>query len=280
MSLNFVSSAVLSSTDGVSHNEERPIESAEAESLRKRDGTAKPLFEQLQYNRDKQQEQYDDIGKAMRGSRTLDDEDCAHLDSVEAVRAERERRMQQSIEEEMMGFKAARADLSLSRTISVTDELQYNINGKNGEPREEELLSRQAQQQKKSEMGVKSVMPVIVGRKRRRTQTDREGDSGDKTASSQKDDQTARSAKPTRVQKQKDKAPDAEHTNGSEDSKIDAKVEASATDSGLGGLLGCYGSNDDSDWKCLVAGQDTSSKFRLPQLGKSSNWKAMTTIDI
>ena len=34
MSLNFVSSAILTSTDGVSHNEEKAVETSEAQELR------------------------------------------------------------------------------------------------------------------------------------------------------------------------------------------------------------------------------------------------------
>lgn len=53
MSLSFVKSAVLSSSDGISHNEEKTIDNAETTSLRSRNTAAKPLFEQLRANRGK-----------------------------------------------------------------------------------------------------------------------------------------------------------------------------------------------------------------------------------
>ena len=77
MSLHFVSSAVLTSSDGISHNEEQVSESAELASVRARagDGFQKPLFEQLQKNMDDKQSLNDDKYKeTFSGTRGLDDE--------------------------------------------------------------------------------------------------------------------------------------------------------------------------------------------------------------
>jgi hypothetical protein len=175
MNLNFVSSAVLSSTDGVSHNEERPIESKEAISLRKNATSWKPLFEQIQYNRDREREQYEEISKAMRGTRTLDDEDCAHLDSVSAVRMERERRIQQSVEEELAEFKAARELLyqSTSTHTSIMSEVNTTSNSEHDHLSNNPLIPTQQKNERNSENKQHmALQPPILVRKRRRRNTD------------------------------------------------------------------------------------------------------------
>jgi hypothetical protein len=76
---------VLSSTDGITHGEIQVVENEEAERLRKiheREGV-KSLWDQLQDQKDKQQEAYDEHTKLIMGApRGLDDEDVDHLDSV------------------------------------------------------------------------------------------------------------------------------------------------------------------------------------------------------
>ena len=111
MSLNFVSSAILTSTDGVSHNEEKAVETSEAQELRsKQAATARPLFEQLRSNQDQAQEDQDARNRSLRGMRPLDEEDCAHLDSVNQVRSQREESVRRRVEDEVAAFRAARAE--------------------------------------------------------------------------------------------------------------------------------------------------------------------------
>lgn len=223
MNLNFVSSAVLSSTDGVSHNEERPIESKEAVSLRKNASSVKPLFEQIQYNRDREREQYEEISKAMRGTRTLDDEDCAHLDSVSAVRMERERRIQQSVEEELAEFKAARELLlqSTSTHTSIMSEVSTESNSECGDLSNNPLtFSQQKNERKSGNNQHMSLQPPILVRKKRRRNTD--------VAPTDCAESVRRFSSPKRVVE-----PSAGVTL-SKDNTI-----------GLGALLGGYGSDDD-----------------------------------
>jgi hypothetical protein len=223
MNLNFVSSAVLSSTDGVSHNEERPIESKEAVSLRKNATSAKPLFEQIQYNRDREREQYEEISKAMRGTRTLDDEDCAHLDSVSAVRMERERRIQQSVEEELAEFKAARELLlqSTSAHTSIMSEVSTASNSEHDHLSKNPLIPTQQKNERNSENKQHmALQPPILVRKKRRRNTD-VAPIGD--------------AKPERR---------FSSPKSVEEPSTGVAVSDNNT-TGLGALLGGYGSDDD-----------------------------------
>jgi len=221
MSLNFVSSAVLSSTDGISHNEEKPIESAEAERARRSGiGTSKPLFEQLQYNRDKAQEQYDEVTKSMRGTRTLDDEDCAHLDLIEEAKAERERQIQRSIDEEVAQFRAARADRSVLGS-SLNDEVGIDSNEEITKGTEKVTIL--APETDTTSHAPKRKAPIIFVKKRRR-----------------QDCLENKSTKLINVSCAEQKITNSVPNDENHKTKV-------KTTSSLGGLLGCYGSDEESD---------------------------------
>lgn len=127
MSLAFVSSAVLSSTDGVSHNEEKAIDSKEVRDVRSRQaGGQRPLFQQLQANKDKEDEERAEAQRnIMRGTMTLDDEDCAHLDAIQRQKDEHQQSIRQSMDEELALFRAAKADRSQSQLL-VEDDAEEN----------------------------------------------------------------------------------------------------------------------------------------------------------
>ncbi|KAL3810419.1 hypothetical protein ACHAXA_005627 [Cyclostephanos tholiformis] len=124
MSLSFIKTAVLSSTDGISHNEETSIDNNETQSLRASGGGGgggvhRPLFEQLRANRDAEQERDEEFQRSIRGTRALDEEDCAHLDAIERRREEKEYVDRSIIEREVALFYAAREDRGLSQTMEV-----------------------------------------------------------------------------------------------------------------------------------------------------------------
>lgn len=129
MSLSFVKSAVLSSTDGISHNEEISIDNNETQSLRAAgSGAHKPLFEQLRANRDQQQERDDEFQRSIRGTRALDEEDCAHLEAVERMRVEKELDARSTVEREVELFRAAREDRGLAQTMVGVDDNEDDDN--------------------------------------------------------------------------------------------------------------------------------------------------------
>ena len=130
MSLSFVSTSVLSSTDGVSHNEEKQLQQSSTErsnNIARQDH--RPLFEQLRVNADKAQEEYEEVGRAMRGTRMLDEEDVAHLDGVMNMQEARDRDIQEGIENEVARFRTMRAERPLALGI---DDANANASGGDG----------------------------------------------------------------------------------------------------------------------------------------------------
>ncbi|GMH91404.1 hypothetical protein TL16_g12050 [Triparma laevis f. inornata] len=77
MSLNFVASAVLSSGDGIGHNEETKIENEDLDNLRRKqeNSSGVGLFDQLQKNKDEAEEAFNQKRSDLMGVRPLDDED-------------------------------------------------------------------------------------------------------------------------------------------------------------------------------------------------------------
>jgi hypothetical protein len=112
MSLSFVASAVQTGTANGGF-EETPIESKAVEAVNRQNRNAQnqPLFEQLrQKQEDEQLKQEEFQREMMRGTRALDEEDAAHLDSVQRQRQEREHQIQQRTLDELAAFRAARAE--------------------------------------------------------------------------------------------------------------------------------------------------------------------------
>mmetsp|Transcript_1625 Transcript_1625/g.2916 ORF Transcript_1625/g.2916 Transcript_1625/m.2916 type:complete len:234 (-) Transcript_1625:2188-2889(-) len=125
MSLSFVKSAVLSSTDGISHNEETTINTSETASIRAsstNSASHKPLFEQLRANKEIQDAKDDEFQKSIRGMQALDDEDVAHLDAIEEQKREVEYKVKSGIEREVALFHAAREDRGLVQTVIEDQE--------------------------------------------------------------------------------------------------------------------------------------------------------------
>ena len=109
MSLSFVASAVQTATaDG--GFEETEINKEQVDAINKRNAH-KPLFEQLRQNQDDEQAKEEELQREMmRGTRALDEEDVAHLDALEKQRLERERTIQQRTQDELLLFRAAKAE--------------------------------------------------------------------------------------------------------------------------------------------------------------------------
>ncbi|KAL9184047.1 hypothetical protein ACHAXT_002133 [Thalassiosira profunda] len=226
MSLSFVKSAVLSSTDGVSHNEETTIDNQETKSLRAASGgTHKPLFEQLRANQEAAQEKDEEFQRSLRGMRPLDEEDCAHLDAVERAKGERERAAKSGIESEVALFRAAREDRGLVQTV-VEEEGGEGGAAKDQAAGMEEARGNSGVAAKKE--ATKIVPKFTIKKKRKRTPQE-----GEKASDANK--------KGSGVNKEED---------GKGEKKALPKAAANDSDSDNnegGGLLGlaCYGSDSD-----------------------------------
>ena len=210
-------SAVLSSSDGISHNEEKSINNAETTSLRSRTTSAKPLFEQLRANKDAEQEAQDEFQRSLRGTRLLDDEDCAHLDAVERVREERDREVKSGIEKEVALFKARREDRGLVQSF-VDDE--------GGDDNDDKIGRFEGSStSEKKQVVKKAIVPKFIVKKKRRQQ---------EVESQQDKNHSAKSAR-------KDDSGSLKNESMHKDSSI-----KSDNATGLLGL-GCYGSDSDSE---------------------------------
>mmetsp|Transcript_9280 Transcript_9280/g.17483 ORF Transcript_9280/g.17483 Transcript_9280/m.17483 type:complete len:227 (+) Transcript_9280:680-1360(+) len=110
MSLNFVSTSVLSSTDGVSHDTETEIKPSAALSQQQH----KPLYEQLRENAAREKEKFDEMEKAMKGVTALNEEDAAFIQSVESRKLELKSDARRREEEEIQLFRAVRMEKSLA----------------------------------------------------------------------------------------------------------------------------------------------------------------------
>ena len=212
MSLSFVSSAVLSSSDGVSHNEEKSIESKEVQALRGKQQAAKPLFEQLRANQEEEEMKREEFQRTvMRGTRALDEEDCAHLDAIQKQKLERETEIKSQTEQELALFRAAKAERVQGELVGVDEDAEEEEEEEAGDAKTNETTI-------KSDTAISSTVkkpfvPVIVGKRKRRQQPEKEKDKAQST--------------PKRPKKSEEPKEEEEE--------------------GLGGLLGGYGSSDDSD---------------------------------
>jgi len=213
MSLSFVSSAVLSSTDGVSHNEEKSIESKEVKALRSKQ-EHKPLFEQLRNNREEEDAAREELQRTMmRGTRALDEEDCAHLDAIQREKEKREQAVKSQEAEELALFRAAKADRAQADIVVDDDDDEKQEDDKEENENESEMKIP-ASQPKKGPL-----VPVIMKKRRRKPTGEEESSKKIKTAETAKEKELVSTAAP-----KKEKAVDA---------------------GGLGKLLGGYGSSDD-----------------------------------
>lgn len=175
MSLSFVSSAVQTGTSDGGF-EEVPIESKEIEALNKRNAH-KPLFEQLRTNNEDDQAKKDEMEREiMRATCALDDEDVAHLDSINKQRTERERTIQERTQTEVNTFRAAKA-LRQQAALSVGDVIENdNDNHDNGnDNNKQEILDSTWTEQKARPSApnhnrtmIPLLVPVIKVKKRKR----------------------------------------------------------------------------------------------------------------
>ena len=246
MSLNFVSTSVLSSTDGVSHNTETQLQPTSSASLTTH---RKPLFEQLRENAEKDQEKYDEVTKAMRGTTTLDEDDVAFIQGIEDTKAERKFKVKQKEEEEIQMFRAARLEKTMmqSELVQIDDEdsnsnsANVNVNAEN--PNTDVLDHHEVKQNRDTTVTASSligIQPKIIRKRRRRAPTSEDKRTGVGAGIATK--------KVKEYSEEKNETNVNNHEQVSKSIKGNAEITKSTEQeiSGLGGLL-AYGSDSDSD---------------------------------
>ena len=177
MSLSFVSSSVLSSTDGVSHNEETEVSSKELDAVRRNAGSSssssssKPLFEQLRSNQMEQEESKAEAERArMRGTLALDEDDVAHLNALSRCKAEMEFKRRVELDQEMALFRAAKEDRRTGHVV-IDNNDDDNNNNNNGvdDDKDEATKSRpKIANQGLRKAAIPTLLPKIVGKRRRK----------------------------------------------------------------------------------------------------------------
>eukprot|EP00986_Skeletonema_menzelii_P005942 scaffold2236_cov152-Skeletonema_menzelii.AAC.26 len=233
MSLSFVKSAVLSSTDGISHNEETTIDNPETASVRANtssSGTHKPLFEQLRANKELQDAKDDEFQKSIRGMQALDEEDVAHLDAMEEQKREVEERRKSGIEREVALFHAAREDRGLVQTVMQDHgegggDNSHSSNDGADETKTTSIVAGAVPAAKKQ-----IVPKFTIKKKRRRVETTN-------------DDTAQKKTSVASAESNKSKDEDAGEKQQVEE-EVDKPNSNNVADL-LG--LGCYGSDSDSD---------------------------------
>ena len=169
-------------------------------------------------NLDAEQEAQDEFQRSLRGTRMLDDEDCAHLDAVDRVREERDREVKDGIEKEVAMFRARREDRGLVQ--SVVEEVNDVDNNDEGAT----IVTKKEAK--------KGIVPKFIVKKKKRRQD---------VESNKEDEKTVKSAKTNdpvaSIDQDLEQEVGAASTSKTEN---DAKPD-------VGGLLGlgCYGSDSD-----------------------------------
>jgi hypothetical protein len=157
MSLSFVSSAVQTGTAGGGY-EETPIESAEVEEVNKRN-QHKPLFEQLQKNQEEEDaEREEQQRQLMRGTCALDDDDVAHLETLQKQKNDREREIAARTQDELALFHAARAE---RQQIHLEEDVDSDEEG--GKKKMEEIPAQSVSESKNKTIAG----PKLVVKKRK-----------------------------------------------------------------------------------------------------------------
>eukprot|EP00534_Pseudo-nitzschia_fraudulenta_P004707 CAMPEP_0201133562 /NCGR_PEP_ID=MMETSP0850-20130426/49191_1 /ASSEMBLY_ACC=CAM_ASM_000622 /TAXON_ID=183588 /ORGANISM="Pseudo-nitzschia fraudulenta, Strain WWA7" /LENGTH=236 /DNA_ID=CAMNT_0047404241 /DNA_START=23 /DNA_END=729 /DNA_ORIENTATION=- len=172
MSLSFVSSAVQIGTSNGGF-EETAIENKETEAVNRRNAH-KPLFEQLRSNQEEDEEKKDEAQRLiMRSTCALNDEDVAHLDSLERQRTDRERKIQERTNNEVENFRAAKALRKQATLVDDDDDDNEGIDSKNVDPSDPKLpasgngAQSLAVEEKSAPLSTTS-LPVIKVKKRKR----------------------------------------------------------------------------------------------------------------
>ena len=130
MSINFVSTAVLTSADGI-HKEQRILESEspkgglavrnrDEEKLKAREGTNLTLYEQLQQNKEDKDVDWESQLRESRMPKALDDEEVAFLEEQDAKRTRALRQHEKQELDDVAEFRAARIAFEANSNTTTT----------------------------------------------------------------------------------------------------------------------------------------------------------------
>jgi hypothetical protein len=250
MSLSFVSSAVQTGTSAGGF-EETAIENKETEAVNRRNAH-KPLFEQLRSNQEEDQEKKEDAQREiMRSTCALDDDDVAHLESLQRQRSDRERKIQERTQNEVDGFRAAKA---LRRQAALAGDLKDDEdNGDNDIDRS--VAAFTGSRNGVTTLGMKekvtlvptTSLPVIKVKKRKRRLGSTETTSKSENAEKKKNSEQKTNSKTELKDEDQSTSFSNETRTPSRKETEMLSVTIVSNGGGLGGLLSGYGSSSDEE---------------------------------
>lgn len=220
MSLSFVSKTIQTTREDGGYDE-KPVENADGTPGSGQSYTTahKPLFEQLRANKEQEEEERAEFQRSiMRGTLALDDEDCAHLDTLERQRMKEQNIRKQQTEEELAAFRAAQADRFEGQDEPAKEAEEAKI-------RSDPVAV--ASEKRPASAALK--VPKIVVKKRRIRKGVEAAGENDKTEAFSQSGDKLEVVKPQ---------------VGSEEEQAAGSAQQP---SGLGGLLSGYGSSDDDE---------------------------------
>jgi len=116
MAIHFVSTSILSSTDGVDFSTEVSIDTEEGK--RARADAAKgdnSLYDQLEERKKAKDEEYETNGKLMRGTKGMDEEDLEFFEDLAEKEAKARASTQHQENEALQQFREAQSNTSASK---------------------------------------------------------------------------------------------------------------------------------------------------------------------
>jgi len=194
----------------------------------------------------------------MRGTRTLDDEDVAHLQSVEDVRVDRDREVQRNVDEELEMFRAAKMEKGMTVTVAAAEDVGDDGVG-DADARGAGVESKNSSLNERTKSVISSTSlwspQIIVTKKRRRkvptsgTALNEDGSCATKkvaVVAAVVIHNSTRESNLDQTKPNKKESSQIHKTNNNNNNPVSAGAGANGKEV-FGGLLGDYGSDDDSD---------------------------------
>lgn len=142
MSINFVSTAIVTSDNGIDYNTEVAVENEASRNARlaRESAGQKPLYEQLREQQMRKQEEYDNNTKLMRApTRAMDEDDVAFFEELEERKNKIKELRNTSEEQQLANFRSAQRNKELAaiqqqHNLKAVDTLEETLSSTNLPP--------------------------------------------------------------------------------------------------------------------------------------------------
>ena len=174
MSINFVSTAVLKSEDGISYEKEEQTESEETRLARQRKerASSKPLYEQLAEQRESKQAEIDESRRFMHVPVGLDEDDLQYYSGLESQRAAERANEQEKEEAEIMAFRSSQSAVSAramdDRSVGAINDAESRDTPRGGGGDTKDAPKKLVIEIVSKSAPITLCVPKITGRKKRK----------------------------------------------------------------------------------------------------------------